>query len=139
MKARGTVIGLGTHGGCTKNRLSVFEGCAWPRCSRRCAIWTVPGSQPSRSSAWAPSTARGSSGCRLGRSRRAWTPIWSRSDPLHPSLHPPTNLLKNVVYAMSPQAVTDAWVRGRHVVKDQRLTLLDQDALMERVQALDCD
>jgi len=25
----------------------------------------------------------------------------------HPSLHPPTNLLKSIVYAMSPQAITD--------------------------------
>jgi 5-methylthioadenosine/S-adenosylhomocysteine deaminase len=54
----------------------------------------------------------------------------------HPSLHPPTNLLKNVVYAMSPQALTDVWVRGRRVVSGQRLTTLDQDALMERVRAL---
>ena len=28
-------------------------------------------------------------------------------DLAHPSLHPPTRLLKSVVYAMSPQAVTD--------------------------------
>jgi cytosine/adenosine deaminase-related metal-dependent hydrolase len=54
----------------------------------------------------------------------------------HPSLHPPTNLLKNVVYAMSPQAITDVWVHGRQVVKGQRLTMLDQDSLMERVRAL---
>jgi len=37
---------------------------------------------------------------------------------------------------MSPQAITDVWVHGRQVVKDQRLTLLDQDSLMERVRAL---
>ncbi len=54
----------------------------------------------------------------------------------HPSLHPPTDLLKNVVYAMSHQAVTDVWVDGRRVVKDQRLTTLDQDELMERVREL---
>ena len=61
------------------------------------------------------------------------------ADLAHPSLHPPINLLKNVVYAMSPQAVTDAWVHGRRVVKDQRLTALDQDALMEQVRALTRD
>ena len=42
-------------------------------------------------------------------------------------------------YAMSPQAVTDVWVRGRQVVKSQRLTTLDQDALMERVRVLTRD
>ena len=54
----------------------------------------------------------------------------------HPSLHPPTSLVKNVVYAMSPQAVTDVWVEGRQVVKNQRLTMLDQSDLMERVRRL---
>jgi cytosine/adenosine deaminase-related metal-dependent hydrolase len=43
-------------------------------------------------------------------------------------------------YAMSPQAVTDVWVRGRQVVvRSQRLTTLDQDGLMERVRALTRD
>ena len=54
----------------------------------------------------------------------------------HPSLHPPTHLLKNVVYAMSHQAVTDVWVHGRQVVRQQRLTTLDQGELMERVRRL---
>jgi hypothetical protein len=35
--------------------------------------------------------------------------------------------------------VTDAWVHGRAVVRDQRLTTLDQAALMERVRALTAD
>jgi cytosine/adenosine deaminase-related metal-dependent hydrolase len=55
-------------------------------------------------------------------------------DLAHPSLHPPTNLLKSIVYAMSPQAITDVWVHGRHVVKGQKLATLDQEALMERVR-----
>jgi 5-methylthioadenosine/S-adenosylhomocysteine deaminase len=54
----------------------------------------------------------------------------------HPSLHPRTHLLKNVVYAMSHQAVTDVWVHGRPVVRGQRLATLDQGGLMERVRAL---
>ena len=57
----------------------------------------------------------------------------------HPSLHPPTNLVKSVVYAMSHQAVTDVWVHGRHVVRDQRLATLDQSDLMRRVRALTRD
>jgi 5-methylthioadenosine/S-adenosylhomocysteine deaminase len=54
----------------------------------------------------------------------------------HPSLHPRTHLLKNVVYAMSHQAVTDVWVHGRQVVRGQRLATMDQAGLMERVRAL---
>ena len=40
---------------------------------------------------------------------------------------------------MSPQAVTDVWVHGRQVVRGERLTGVDQDALMERVRALTRD
>ncbi len=40
---------------------------------------------------------------------------------------------------MSPQAVTDAWVHGRRVVKGQRLATLDSVRLMERVRALTRD
>jgi len=54
----------------------------------------------------------------------------------HPSLHPRAHLLKNVVYAMSHQAVTDVWVHGRPVVRGQRLATMDQGDLMERVRAL---
>jgi len=60
-------------------------------------------------------------------------------DITHPSLHPRTNPLKSVVYAMSPQAITDVWVHGRRVVEKQRLATLDQEALMERVRALTND
>jgi hypothetical protein len=40
---------------------------------------------------------------------------------------------------MSPQAVTDVWVHGRPVVRDQRLTTVEQASLMERVRALTAD
>jgi len=54
----------------------------------------------------------------------------------HPSLHPPIDLLKNVVYALSPQAITDVWVHGRRVVEDQRLVSADLDELLARVREL---
>lgn len=57
----------------------------------------------------------------------------------HPSLHPRVNLLKNVVYAMSPQAVTDVWVHGRQVIRGGRLATLDQDELLGRVRDLTRD
>jgi 5-methylthioadenosine/S-adenosylhomocysteine deaminase len=54
----------------------------------------------------------------------------------HPSLHPPIDLLRNVVYAMSPQAVTDVWVHGRRVVEGGRLVTVDIDELLARVREL---
>ena len=54
----------------------------------------------------------------------------------HPSLHPPIDLLKNVVYALSPPAITDVWVHGRRVVEDRRLVSADLDELLARVREL---
>lgn len=44
--------------------------------------------------------------------------------------------LKNVVYAMSPQAVTDVWVHGRRVVEHGRLVTVDVAELLARVREL---
>jgi 5-methylthioadenosine/S-adenosylhomocysteine deaminase len=53
-----------------------------------------------------------------------------------PSLHPPTDVIKSVVYAMSARAITDVWVHGRRVVADRRLTTLDLADLLARVREL---
>ncbi|HEV8474469.1 MAG TPA: amidohydrolase, partial [Methylomirabilota bacterium] len=57
----------------------------------------------------------------------------------HPSLHPSTDLIKSIVYAMSPQAVTDVWVHGARVVDGGRLARVDERALVARVSALTRD
>ena len=54
-------------------------------------------------------------------------------DLAHPSLHPPTDLLKSVVYALSPQAVTDVWVHGERVVSAGRLVRATQASIIARV------
>ncbi|MGH7314495.1 MAG: amidohydrolase, partial [Candidatus Rokuibacteriota bacterium] len=54
----------------------------------------------------------------------------------HPSLHPPTDLVASIVYAMSAQAVTDVWVHGRCVVEHGRLTTVDMAELLGRVRQL---
>ena len=53
----------------------------------------------------------------------------------HPSLHPPTDLLRSVVYAMSPQAVTDVWVHGERVVEHGRLARASMDDILAEVRA----
>jgi hypothetical protein len=67
------------------------------------------------------------------------TAVGPRAALPHPSLHPPNALVKNVVYALSPQAITDVWVHGRRVVRDGHLTTLDETALLADVRALTRD
>jgi 5-methylthioadenosine/S-adenosylhomocysteine deaminase len=139
MKARGVLVGLGTDGGCTNNRLSVFEEMRMAALLQK--VRHLDGTRLPAEEAFAMGTVDGGRllGLEVGKIAPDLRADLVAVDLEHPSLHPPTHLLKNVVYAMSHQAVTDVWVHGRHVVKQQRLTTLDQGALMERVRRLTRD
>jgi 5-methylthioadenosine/S-adenosylhomocysteine deaminase len=139
MKALGIRIGLGTDGGCTNNRLSVFEEMRMAALLQK--VRHLDGTRLPAEQAFAMGTADG--GRLLGLEVGAIAPGMRADlvgvDLMHPSLHPPTDLLKNVVYAMSHQAVTDVWVHGQRVVEDQRLTTVSQPELVERVRELTRD
>ncbi|MCI0545686.1 MAG: amidohydrolase [Candidatus Rokubacteria bacterium] len=135
----GIRIGLGTDGGCTNNRLSVFDEMRMAALLQkvRCLDGTVLPAEV----AFAMGTRGGAEllGVEAGVIAPGQLADLVAVDLRHPWLHPPTDLLKSVVYAMSHQAVTDVWVHGRHVVRGQRLATLDQDALLERVRGLTRD
>jgi 5-methylthioadenosine/S-adenosylhomocysteine deaminase len=136
LQGAGVRIGLGTDGGCTNNRLSVLEEMRMAALLQK--VRHLDGTRLPAEQAFRMGTVDGGRllGLEVGDIAAGMLADLVAVDLGHPSLHPPTNLLKSVVYAMSPQAVTDVWVHGRHVVKDRRLATLDQDALMARVAAL---
>ncbi len=136
LQAAGVTIGLGTDGGCTNNRLSVFEEMRMAALLQK--VRHLDGTRLLAEQAFRMGTLDGGQllGLDAGDIKKGMLADFVAVDLGHPSLHPPTSLLKSVVYAMSPQAITDVWVHGRHVVKDRRLVTLDQDALMARVAAL---
>jgi 5-methylthioadenosine/S-adenosylhomocysteine deaminase len=139
MRRLGVPIGLGTDGGCTNNRLSVFEEMRMAALLQK--VRHLDGTRLGAEEAFAMGTAEGARllGVDAGAIEPGRLADLVAVDLAHPSLHPRTNLLKNVVYAMSHQAVTDVWVHGRRVVEGQRLASVDQAALMERVRALTRD
>ena len=47
-----------------------------------------------------------------------------------PVYHP----VSQIVYATNRERVTDVWVAGRHVVKERRLTTLDEAAILAATQ-----
>ncbi len=47
--------------------------------------------------------------------------------------------MKNVVYALSPQAITDVWVHGRPLLRHGRIATLDEAELLGEVRALTRD
>jgi 5-methylthioadenosine/S-adenosylhomocysteine deaminase len=136
LQAAGVTIGLGTDGGCTNNRLSVFEEMRMAALLQK--VRHLDGTRLPAEQAFQMGTLDGGRLLDLeaGDIKDGMLADFVAVDLEHPSLHPPTNLLKSVVYAMSPQAITDVWVHGRRVVEDRRLATVDQDALMVRVAAL---
>ncbi len=48
---------------------------------------------------------------------------------------PVYNPISQLVYATSRQQVTDVWIAGRQLLKDRKLTTLDSDDILRRVQA----
>jgi 5-methylthioadenosine/S-adenosylhomocysteine deaminase len=139
MRRLGVRIGLGTDGGCTNNRLSVFEEMRMAALLQK--VRHLDGTRITAEEAFAMGTVGGARllGVDAGVIESGRAADLVAVDLGHPSLHPPIDLLKNVVYAMSPQAVTDVWVRGRRVVEGQRLRTLDQGGLLARVRALTRD
>ena len=129
-------IGLGTDGGCTNNRLSVFEEMRMAALLQK--VRHLDGTRLPAEHAFRMGTLDGGRllDLEVGDIRPGMLADLVAVDLTHPSLHPPTDLLKSVVYAMSPQAVTDVWVHGRLIVQDRRLATLDQETLMARVAAL---
>ena len=136
LQGAGVRIGLGTDGGCTNNRLSVFEEMRMAALLQK--VRHLDGTRLPAETAFAMGTRGGAQllGLDGGEIAPGRLADLVAVDLAHPSLHPPSSLLKNVVYAMSPQAITDVWVHGRQVVAKQRLTTLDQETLMERVRRL---
>ena len=136
LQAAGVRIGLGTDGGCTNNRLSVFEEMRMAALLQK--VRHLDGTRLPAEAAFAMGTRGGAGllGLEAGEIAPGHLADLVAVDLAHPSLHPPSSLLKNVVYAMSPQAITDVWVHGQQVVAKQRLATLDQETLMERVRRL---
>lgn len=132
----GVRAGLGTDGGCTNNRLSVFEEMRMASLLQRVRL--LDGAAFPAETAFALGTRGGAAvlGLEAGQVAPGLLADLVAVDLGHPSLHPPTDLLKSVVYAMSPQAITDVWVHGRRVVEGGRLRSVDAAELLARVREL---
>jgi 5-methylthioadenosine/S-adenosylhomocysteine deaminase len=136
MLRAGVRVGLGTDGGCTNNRLSVFDEMR--TCSLLQRVRLLDGTALSAETAFELGTRSAAEvlGLEAGVIAPGRLADLVAIDLAHLSLQPRSNLLASVVYAMSPQAVTDVWVHGRHVVTGGRLATLDEADLVARVAAL---
>jgi len=116
MLRAGVRVGLGTDGGCTNNRLSVFDEMR--TCSLLQRVRLLDGTALPAATAFDLGTRSAAEmlGLEAGLVASGRPADLVAIDLGHLSLQPRNDLLKSVVYAMAHDAVTDVWVHGRHVV-----------------------
>jgi 5-methylthioadenosine/S-adenosylhomocysteine deaminase len=134
MLRAGVRVGLGTDGGCTNNRLSVFEEMRMTSLLQRVRLLDGTALDAETAFALGTRSAAGILGLEAGAIAPGRLADLVAVDLGHASLHPRHDLLRSVVYAMSAQAITDVWVHGRRVVDGGRLVSTDIDALLARVR-----
>jgi 5-methylthioadenosine/S-adenosylhomocysteine deaminase len=136
LRALGVRVALGTDGGCSNSRVSVFDEMR--ACALLQKVTKLNGHAISAEQCFAMGTRAGGEvlGLPIGRIAPGQRADLVALDLGDPSLWPEQSLVKNVVYALSARAVRDVMVDGRIVVADGELKTVDLDEIRGRVAAL---
>jgi 5-methylthioadenosine/S-adenosylhomocysteine deaminase len=137
--ARGVRVGLGTDGGCSNNRVSVFDEMRMAALLQK--VHRTDGQAIDAETCFALGTRTAGEVLRLpvGRITPGYRCDLVALDLDDPSLWPSQALEKNVVYALSPRAITDVVVDGQEVVSARRLCHVSLDEIQARVSELTRD
>jgi 5-methylthioadenosine/S-adenosylhomocysteine deaminase len=133
---RGVRVGLGTDGGCSNNRVSVFDEMRMAALLQK--VHRTDGQAIDAETCFALGTRTAGEVLRLpiGRIAPGYRCDLVGLDLDDPSLWPVQALEKNVVYALSPRAVTDVVVDGQEVVVGRRLSNVPLVEIQARVAGL---
>ena len=135
MQRAGVKIGLGSDGGCSNNRVSVFDEM------RMCALLQKVTHLDSNVLPAEVALEMGTLGSaetldlpagRIEAGRYADFVLLDREDP---SLQPPWSYEKNIVYAMTPHAIREVIVGGRSVFRDGELLTVPWRDVLEGMRA----
>jgi 5-methylthioadenosine/S-adenosylhomocysteine deaminase len=133
MLSRGIPVALGTDGGCTNNRQSVFEEMRMAALLAKAT--QTDGSAVSASDMLLAGTARGGEVLELPVGRiapdHAADLVVVDLDAL--SMQPAGTAEKQIVYSMQPDAIRRVVVGGETIVEDGRLTRVDETEIVAKV------
>jgi 5-methylthioadenosine/S-adenosylhomocysteine deaminase len=134
--ARGVRVGLGTDGGCSNNRVSVFDEMRAAALLQK--VHRTDGQAITAEACFELGTRTAGEVLRLpvGRIAPGYRCDLVALDLDDPSLWPVQALEKNVVYALSPRAITDVVVDGQEVVIARQLCHVPLDEIQVRVAQL---
>jgi len=130
MLGAGVTIGLGSDGGCSNNRVSVFDEMRM--CALLQKVTHLSSEVMPAETAFAMGTAGSADtlGLPAGRIEAGQYADFVLLDCDDPSLQPPFSYEKNVVYSMTPQAIREVIVAGRTVLRDDKLQLVSWDDVL---------
>ncbi len=135
LAASGVNAGLGTDGGCSNNRASIFEEMRMAALLQK--VKNLDATALSHRTVWEMGTKNGAAmlGLPAGMLQAGYLADFVSLDLTHLSLLPwtPATLLANIVYAMEPGAVDRVVVGGREVVRQGALLQQDSQDLAERL------
>lgn len=133
---RGTTVGLGTDGGCTNSRHSIYDEAR--SCSMLAKVDACDGAALDAETAFRLATQGGADllGLPTGRLSPGYQADFSviRLDDL--SVLPVHNLTKNLVHSMTDRAIAEVYVAGRRVAADGHVLNLDERWLALELKAL---
>lgn len=130
MLAAGVKIGLGSDGGCSNNRVSVFDEMRM--CSLLQKVTHLSSEVVPAETAFAMGTLGSAEtlGLPAGSIEPGRYADFALLDMDDPSLQPPWSYEKNVVYSMTPHAIREVIVAGKTVFRDGELTRVGWDDVL---------
>ena len=133
---RGVRIGLGTDGGCSNSRVSVFDEMR--QCALLQKVHRTNGQAIDAQTVFRMGTQDGGAllGLPVGRLAPQYRADLVFVDLDDPSLWPEQQLVKNVVYSLSSRAVTDVFIEGQAVVRDRQLVRVELAEIQAKVKEL---
>ena len=136
MQHAGVRIGLGSDGGCSNNRVSVFDEM------RMCALLqkvthlnsnVLPADDAFAMGTSGSADALGLPAGRIATGHYADFVLLDMDDP---SLQPPFSYEKNIVYSMTPHAIREVIIGGKTVLRDDVLTRASWDEVIGGLRAV---
>ncbi|HLZ22420.1 MAG TPA: amidohydrolase [Ktedonobacterales bacterium] len=136
MLAASVKIGLGSDGGCSNNRVSVFDEMRMTALLQK--VTHLDSNVLPAETAFAMGTAGSADtlGLPAGRITPGCYADFVLLDMDDPSLQPPFSYEKNIVYAMTPHAIREVVVAGRTVFRDGALTNVSWQTVLDGLRAV---
>jgi 5-methylthioadenosine/S-adenosylhomocysteine deaminase len=135
MLAPGVTVGLGSDGGCSNNRVSVFDEMRM--CTLLQKVTQLSSEVVPAEAAFAMGTAGGAAtlGLPAGSIAPNLYADFVLLDMDDPSLQPPFSYEKNIVFSMTPQAIREVIVGGNTIYQDDEPQRVGWDDILGGLRA----